>query len=152
MNEIFKLSETDVKLIAEACFKLLQKEPKIKYALGREWLKQFPNKAGIYAIYDLDELVYIGETAKINKRMGDLRRTANHTFRKKLAKKKFPQAEIIKGKYKFKISIEEKLNKYCIENISISSLVLPFGRLEVETNLIEEYTKTKLNSPSKRSQ
>ena len=152
MNEILKITEREISSIAEACYDLLEKASRINYSLQRNWTKPFPSKAGIYAIYDSDELVYIGETSKLNKRMGDLRRTANHTFRKKLAQKKFSQAEIIKGKYKFDDKIEEELNKYCEDNITISTLVLPFGRLEIETYLIENYTKDKFNSPSKRSQ
>ena len=40
----------------------------IKFNFDKKWSSNFPSRAGIYAIYDIDQLVYVGETANLKER------------------------------------------------------------------------------------
>ncbi len=124
--------------------------PKIKFEFDRLWSSKFPYKAGVYAIFDNEKLIYIGETANLKERMKEVKRTYNHSFRKKLGKHLYDSAVIVKGK--FKEEIELALNDYYINRISFAYAVVDFGRLEVETHLINSYkNKGILNSIGKRN-
>lgn len=113
--------------------------PRHKINFSNGWRNEVDNEAGVYFIFDNDILVYIGETANLYKRMGEIGRTYNHSFRKKLGRKLQPNAKIEKGKYAS--DLETLLTSYCNDNISIACKPLAFGRLEVESYLIHKYTK-----------
>ena len=127
--------------------KELLKANKIAFNFDRKWSSNFPNQPGVYAIFDDDILAYIGETADLKERMKDVKRTYNHSFRKKLGRKLY-DAKIVKNKYNDKV--EADLNKYFESNLSFTFYVLIFGRLEVETHLINRNKETLLNSIGKR--
>ncbi|MCP4176253.1 MAG: hypothetical protein GY756_00635 [bacterium] len=81
--------------------------------------------------------------------MKEVKRTYNHSFRRKLGRKLHP--EINKNpKGKFSVEVEEELNNYFIKNISFSFQELNFGRLEVESYLIHKNNGL-LNSLGKRN-
>lgn len=123
---------------------------KIRFDFDRKWSSNFPAKAGIYAIFDNEELIYIGETANIKERMKEVKRTYNHSFRRKLGKHLNQGAVIENGK--FDEVIELALNGYFTNQISFSFKVLNFGRLEVESHLIHRHHKNGLlNSIGKRN-
>jgi len=111
------------------------------------WLGVIDKAPGIYAIFIKDTLVYIGETADLRARMGDIRRTYNHTFRRKLGQKEFNG--VLEGN-KFSELIEDELHNFCEKHVEIVFQVLHFGRLEVESRLIAKYGNQLLNSPRKR--
>lgn len=124
---------------------------RIKFNFDKKWSSNFKDKAGVYAIFDKNKLVYIGETANLKERMKEVKRTYNHSFRRKLGRKLHP--ELSKNpKGKFNEKIEKELNKYFLKRISFSYKVLNFGRLEVESYLIHRnYKKGLLNSLGKRN-
>ena len=123
---------------------------KVRFDFDRRWSSNFPAKAGIYAIFDNDILIYIGETANIKERMKEVKRTYNHSFRRKLGRHLNEGATIANGK--FDIEIELALNDYFKSQISFSFKKLNFGRLEVESHLIHRYHKNGLlNSIGKRN-
>jgi hypothetical protein len=135
-----------------ACESMLFIDDKIPYSLDKNWTSKynFPSESGLYAIFDISQLVYLGETADIKERMKDVRRTINHTFRRKLGKKLFSNAVIEKGK--FNANIEKKLDEFCVNNIKISYVEVNYGRLEIESYLIHKYkAKGLLNSIGKRN-
>ena len=80
------LIEDEILQIIEECDRHLKKQPKIKFSFDRKWSDNFSPKAGIYAIFYEDQLLYIGETANLKERMKEVKRTLNHTIRKKLCK------------------------------------------------------------------
>jgi len=121
---------------------------KIKFDFDCKWSSKFPNKAGVYAIFNINDLVYIGETANLKERMKEVKRTYNHSFRRKLGKHLFKDAKTVKGK--FSLEIETYLNDYFLSNIFFSYKELNFGRLEVESYLIHN-NKGLLNSKGKRN-
>lgn len=122
----------------------------IKFNFDKKWSSNFPSRAGIYAIYDIDQLVYVGETANLKERMKEVKRTYNHSFRKKLGKFLVEGSKVVKGK--FEETLELKLNDYYLERINFRYKELNFGRLEVESYLIHRYCKNGLlNSVGKRN-
>jgi len=124
---------------------------KIPFQFDRKWSLNFPSEAGIYTIFDKDKLIYVGETANLKERMKEVKRTYNHSFRKKLGRKLNPElTKNPKGKFSDKIELE--LDNYFEENISFTFKELNFGRLEVESNLIHRHHKKGLlNSLGKRN-
>lgn len=141
--------ESEIKAFVEKFEQQLMSSRKVPFSFDRKWSSNFPSKAGIYAIFDKNNLVYIGETANIKERMKELKRTYNHSFRKKLGRYLVKDAKIIKGK--FEETLEIKLNDYYLEHISIACKALNFGRLEVESQLIHK-NEGLLNSKEKRNQ
>ncbi len=143
-------SKLNIKSFVDSFEKELMQAEKIKFSFDRNWSSNFPNKAGIYAIFDKDKLVYIGETANIKERMKEVKRTYNHSFRKKLGRFLIEDAIITKGK--FEEILELRLNDYYLERISFSYRELNFGRLEVELHLIQRnHNNGLLNSLGKRN-
>ena len=127
---------------------LLENGERIKYSYLRNWNKNFPNEPGVYAFHQKGRLCYIGETADLRSRMSDSRRTYNHSFRKKVGKLIF-NSELVKNKYPD--DIETKMNQYFEDHITVSFVAIDFGRLEIETALIDSYPESQLlNSIGKR--
>ena len=127
---------------------LLENGNKIFYDFSRNWIKEFPKEPGVYAFFENSTLIYIGETADLRSRMSDSRRTYNHSFRKKVGKFIF-NSEIENSKYPD--LIESRLNKYFEELITVSFVTIYFGRLEIESSLMDHYPKSQLlNSIGKR--
>ncbi|SNR50942.1 hypothetical protein SAMN06265371_104136 [Lutibacter agarilyticus] len=140
------------KVVNEIELHLLDRSNRISFTYETNWNKEnFPKAPGVYAAFENDDLIYIGQTAELKSRMSDIRRTYNHTLRKKLGKKEF-DGELIKNK--FSDEIEEKLTNYMVENISFSFQEISFGRLEVESQLVKKYDQKNgvklLNSKSVR--
>jgi hypothetical protein len=145
-----KYSKSDILSFVDDFEKELFQADKTKFSFDRNWSSNFPNKAGIYAIFDNEKLVYVGETANIKERMKEVKRTYNHSFRKKLGRFLIEDAIITKGK--FEEILELRLNVYYLERISFAYKELNFGRLEVESHLIQRnHTNGLLNSLGKRN-
>jgi len=143
MMRIF--TELHISKAKEEAENSLMTNPKIKFSFDRKWSHNFLPQAGVYAIFDKGKLCYIGQTANLRERMKEVKRTYNHSFRKKIG---YTLGGIIKER-KFSESIEEELNEYFENNLSFSSIAIEFGRLEIESYLIQKY-KDLLNSKQKR--
>lgn len=111
------------------------------------WKKNFPKAGGVYFGYLDGKLMYIGETAELYSRMDDLRKTYNHTLRKKLGKL---HLKLILVNNKFEGTGETVLNDYMESKLSIKAYAINFGRKEVEDVLVEKYKAQLLNSVSLR--
>lgn len=145
-----ELSNKNIKEIIKNAEKVLLNQPKIAFTFDRKWSSSFPNNGGVYLVFDKGVLIYVGESANVKERMKDFKRTVNHTFRRKLGKHLFKNATIIKGK--FSEEIENYLNQYYLDNISVSAIEVIFGRTEIESNLIQKFKNNGLlNSESKRN-
>lgn len=114
----------------------LKTSNKIQFEYNLLWASQFEDKPAIYAIFKGDGLVYIGETASLKKRMSDIRRTYNHTFRKHLGIKLFKVKPNIKGF--FSEENEKALSSYFEENIKVTFYYINFGRSEAESYIIHK--------------
>lgn len=115
--------------------------------------REFPDLPGVYCIWEKDKLCYVGETSSLRGRMGDIQRTLNHTFRRKVGKANFSAVEGYKDASsgnKFPPHIEEFLNGYIMENARLSYLPVDFGRKELEEYICHKY-KPQYNSLSRRN-
>jgi hypothetical protein len=117
--------------------KLLKKSKKHAIELNWKWKLLFPNEPGVYAIFRNEELLWVGETGNIRKRMSDLSRTLNHSFRRILGNKIY--GEMATSRKKFSDDVEQKLDDYFRKNLKVSFLVVTMGRLELEEMIIDKY-------------
>ena len=131
----------------------LDKKNREMFQLNTQWKKSVSDQSGVYAFFDNDKIIYIGETGSLKGRMSDVRRTVNHTLRRAIGNKLFSN---IKGfnkatsKKKFPEHIEILINEYMVK-LHVAIIPIPFGRAETEEYLIEKYnpvfnTKTKRKS------
>ena len=103
------------------------------------WAEDVPLEAGVYAVWENDHPIYVGETSSLRARMSDLARPVNHTFARKTCKS-FEIAET---------SLEELAAamraKYVLSFVTVS-----LGRAEVEEFLILRWRRTLINKPATR--
>jgi len=140
------LTEANIRKAKEDAENTLLTSSKIKFSFDRRWSHNFLSQAGVYAIFDKGTLCYIGQTANLRERMKEVKRTYNHSFRKKLG---YTLGGVIE-KRKFSESIEEELNEYFKNNLTFSALAIDFGRLEIESYLIQKSDDDLLNSRQRR--
>lgn len=149
-NKAMEYSKSDIISFVDNFEKELVQAEKINFSFDRNWSSKFPSKAGIYAIFDEDKLVYVGETANLKERMKEVKRTYNHSFRKKLGRFLIEGAKVTKGK--FEETLELKLNDYYVDRVKFTYKELNFGRLEVESHLFHRNKENGLlNSIGKRN-
>jgi len=152
VNNTMKKHYLDKKIL-DKTFQEIEKElfnsKKLKFQKLKDWRNEnIPNEPGIYAFFnEKDEVMYIGESGNINARMDEVNRTVNHSFRKQLGAKMFGG---IKSSKKFDSNVEEKLDEYFSKNVYLSFLLVNFGRLEIETFLIDKHQNKLYNSEKKR--
>lgn len=145
---IYKPSEELLDTLHQAQEKLLRaKKHKVKKSV--EWRRnEIPDSPGIYALFEKgNKLLYVGESGNLRKRMSDINRTVNHSFRKQIGNRKFNG---IKTSKKFSDAVESKLDKYFNEEIYVSFIEVFFGRLEIEAFLISNHQQFLINSVSER--
>ena len=78
----------------------------------------------------------------------EVKRTYNHSFRKKLGRFLYPDAVVNSGK--FEKFIEDELDNHYKTNLEFTFKVVNFGRLEIES-LLMQCNEGLLNSIGKRS-
>ncbi len=123
-------------------------------SLTRQWASQFPSQAGVYALKEKDEIIYVGETGNIRGRMYDLLDSRNHSIRRTIGKVLFSdKVGFVQAttKQKFPDQFERMVNDHISNNLKIAFLVVELGRKELE-ELIERDIKIeiKLNKRGKR--
>ncbi len=124
---------------------------RVSFRVSLEWAKGMPKDAGIYVFYYRNKIVYVGQSRSLKERMKDLRRTVNHTFRRKLGNFYFAKKDGFQkatSKKKFPEHIEKMVNSR-MESMKIVIVPVPFGRSEVEEYLIKKY-KPKFNANTSR--
>ncbi len=134
--------EIDVFDFLEKLEKKLLAKDKVEMSFIRGWAGQFDNDAGVYAVFDNDELIYVGETGNLQGRMKDIRRTLNHSFRRSLGEKLYSGHEEYQKATSSKKHVDEiefMLNEYCVANIKVATLVVHLGRKELEEMMTEKY-------------
>ncbi len=107
------------------------------------WRDDVPSIAGVYVIWDgkSGQPVYVGETCQLKARFGDLSRTVNHTFRRRVA-----------GLLQVDPSDDARLSLEISRRYSLSFLPLDYGRKELEEFLILKWSGSLLNKPARRLQ
>ncbi|MFV0147084.1 GIY-YIG nuclease family protein [Empedobacter falsenii] len=145
---MYQFEEIDLYKVLINAEKKLFASTKIKLERTIVWRKKYlKHTSAVYAIYENDKLIYIGETGDLLKRMSDFTRTVNHSFRKQMGYRLFGG---IKSKKKFDHDIESQLDKYFDDTLYIQFIEVNFGRLEIETYLIDKYKDQLINGPKKR--
>lgn len=122
---------------------------KIKFEKSAEWReKNIPNYPGVYALFEKNNrLVYVGESGNLRKRLDEINRTVNHSFRKQTGFLKFNGT---KSSKKYDLEIETKLDLYFNEELYVSFIEVCFGRLEIEEFIITNHQEILINSVKKR--
>lgn len=123
-------------------------------SLTTDWANTFPDEAGVYALKEDNQIIYVGETGNIRGRMKDLLDSRHHTVRRTIGERYFSK---IKGfrkattKLRFPDKIEQMVNDYILKNIKVSHLEVPLGRKELEELIEGEIHKdVRLNKRGKR--
>jgi hypothetical protein len=142
------LTEIEILNIVEKIDQELKTNTRIKFSFDKNWTNNFPKTAGVYCIFYQDQLFYFGQSANLKERMKEVKRTYNHSFRKKLGKYLFPNSLLIKGK--FSDDLENSLNEEFKAKLSFTFKEVNFGRIEIENYLMQK-NKGVLNSIGKRS-
>ena len=141
------------KILQEYDQRFLDEKNREIFQLDTQWNKGVPTESGVYAFFDKDKIIYIGETGSLKGRMSDVRRTVNHTLRRTIGNKLFSNTKDFNkatSKKKFPEHIEILINEY-MEKLYVTMIPISFGRAEIEEYLIEKYnpvfnTKTKRKS------
>ncbi len=143
-----------------ACDKLLMGGPRAPLLLTRDWARRFPKESGVYAVFDKDQLIYLGETGCIAMRMADFLSSQNHVLRRSIGNTVFQDEtgfQKATSNRRFSDHIEEKLVDYIETHLSVTAVVVHFGRSEIEEHLAAKYRPqynskgrrgTRLHSPS----
>lgn len=121
---------------------LQRKELRHRISLDDSWHLHFPNVPGVYALFDQDILVYVGQTGDLRGRMRDLRDTRNHTLRRSLGCHKFSTHSAFvraTASTKFSDPVEIELDAYMATSISVCAKMVRWGRLEIEEHLIAKH-------------
>lgn len=125
-----------------------------KIELTRQWTSTVPSTAGVYAVKEGAEIVYVGETGNLKGRMNDLLDSRHHTIRRTIGKNLFSNnKDFIQAttKNKFPEKYEKLLNKHICENLKIAYLPVKLGRKELEEHIEQDIkTEIKLNKRGKR--
>lgn len=130
----------------------LVKNGRQQITLTREWTKQFPKEAGVYVLFEGDELVYTGETSSLRGRVTDYLNTRHHTVRRKIGAFNFSDVEgyhRATSKIKFPDHIEKLVVDWLEKKVKLSYLVVDLGRKELEEFIQNKYSP-KYNSKRKR--
>ena len=113
------------------------KTDKIKAEISLEWAKSFPLEPGVYIAWQNNEIVYVGETGNLSKRMRDLRDTRNHSLRRHVGFKLYDEKAT--SSKKFLPKNEERLDDFFRRNIRISYLPVSLGRKELEESIFANH-------------
>ena len=95
--------------------KLLDKINRSIFVSDSKWNKSISPETGVYAFFQGEDILYIGETGSLRGRMSDVRRTLNHTFRRTIGNKLYSDIDGFTkatSKNKFPDKIEDKIDKY----------------------------------------
>ena len=106
---------------------------------NREWASGFPDKGGVYAIFQSGEIIYVGETGLLSERMIDLLESRHHCFRRSFGQSLFstrPDFVAASTKKRFPDAIETLLNERMSADLMVTCVPLVIGRKEVEEAVI----------------
>lgn len=123
--------------------KLLKAKRKSLLA-AENWRAAIPPKPGVYILWDEEsgKPMYVGETANLYKRMSDLRRNVNHTFRRHVIEL-----------WGATLTSDADVSRMISEKCKLSFAVVKFGRKELEERLVgvwgDKYNL--LNKPARRA-
>lgn len=100
------------------------------------WKSEIPNSPGVYIFSDnRGNIVYVGESGNLRKRMNDILDTRHHSLRRSIGKtffsKKLDYEEATTSK-KFPDHIEALVDKHINKKLTLKYLPIALGRKELE--------------------
>jgi hypothetical protein len=131
--------------------KLLDRANRRPVELTRSWSSSMPEGPGVYAWFEGDQMIYVGESGCLRDRCNDSRRTHNHTLRRSIGAARFatvPGYAKASSRDNFPLHIEAKLNEY-MGTLCVSAIQVLFGRSELEEYLIAKH-EPRYNSKKQR--
>ena len=114
----------------------------------------FPDKPGVYCIFEREVLIYVGETGSLKERMKDIFRTVNHSFRRGLGKRQFAEVAGVSSadaKTQFPPDVEIQLTEYMESNLRVALTPVAIGRKEIEEAIVKKHSPI-FNSRGQRGQ
>ena len=133
---------------------LLSPAGRMRFSALSGFAGQFPDKPGVYAVFERKRLIYVGESRSLNARMTDLKDTRHHTLRRKLGARWFgrlPGYMPATSKRKFPPSIETRLSARMGNRLLIKAIIVTLGRKEIEEMLTKQRAP-EFNSKSRRGE
>lgn len=122
--------------------------------MTRKWASTIPATAGVYVFKEGKEIVYVGETGNLRKRMIDLLDSRHHTIRRTIGQKFYSKLEGFTAattKNKFPIHIEQCVNDHLCTKYKVAFKAISLGRKELEESIESMInTSKKLNKRGKR--
>ena len=115
--------------------------PTRKVFASDAWADDITSEPGVYVFRDRKSgvPVYVGATSSLRQRMRDIRRTVNHSFRRKAA----VLLNIAAGD---EVALSRAMSRHYV--LSYTEVFL--GRAELEEFLVLRWKETVLNKPAKR--
>ena len=111
---------------------------------SESWRETVPREPGVYIVWDSQTAnpLYVGETANLYKRMSDIGRNANHTFRRRVLRR-----------WKSRLQSDKLISQLISRKCMLSILVVQFGRRELEERLVGAWSEKYdlLNKPVRRA-
>ena len=117
----------------------LMAAPRRAILSAKDWAVDVPREAGVYAIWQSDTPIYVGESSGLKARMSDLARPVNHSFTKKTC----VTLSLVET------SLQE-LAAAMSSRYALSFIAVPFGRAEIEEYLILRWRNSLVNKPATR--
>mgnify|MGYP001172850430 CR=1 len=116
--------------------------PRVELVQDRGGRKMIPRNGGVYVVWyaDSERPVYVGESSSLWQRLGDVNRSVNHTFRRKIART-----------LHLETLAEEDLSVQLNRLFRVSFLEIHIGRAEVEEYLVLRWRKFVLNGVNRRN-
>lgn len=100
------------------------------------WKSEIPNLPGVYTFSDNNgNIVYVGESGNLRKRMSDVLDTRHHSLRRSIGKKFFSKErgyEEATTYRKFPDHIEVFVDNHIYKNLTLKYLPIGLGRKELE--------------------
>jgi hypothetical protein len=150
-----RLSETRRgvdRFLKQKASNLLHNRKARRVLLTREWVGQFRDDPGVYVFFKDDEPCYVGETSSIQDRMRDMLRTQQHVLRRHIGADRFRNVSgytAASSRSKFPHHVEERLNHYIRERVTVKVTYTLIGRKELE-EWIAGRRKGLYNKPARR--
>lgn len=95
----------------------------------------YPNKPGVYLLFERGKVIYVGETGDLKERMKDITRTKNHSFRRTYGEFLFSIRDGFQkatSSRNFPEPFEDELDKVIEERVRVAVFPISIGRKEFE--------------------
>ena len=110
--------------------------------LNIQWVNSFPKRPGVYAVFNSNTVIYVGETGNLRARMKNMLDSRQHVLRRNVGKQLFhnhPNYEQATTSVTFPDVLENMLNDHMESTFSVCAVTVELGRKEIEEELIHRH-------------